>query len=626
MSLGTLRALAVGIVLLASTSVRVAAGATLSLVRNGTSEYCIYCPAGAPQCVQQAAGELQRVIRTATGVTLAVQSEPAARMIAVGESAEARACGIEAARLPENGFVIRTSGERVFIVGRDLAAGQERWNFQVSRGTYVGACRFLEEVVGVRWLMPGDVGEDIPERTEILVPEMDRCVTPRFAGACLLSLWDDDPRVAAWRERYGLMRRLPVGGGHAFDDHPRDVSIFQEHPEFMALQPDGTRLPAPQGKPYAKYPTWKYCLTNPGLVTAFADSINSALDRDPKRLSAGMMPSDGPYWCVCGECQKLTFRADPQQWPSARPDFRYVTPAVLRFYNEVARRVGVRHPDRIVTGGVYQDYLYPPPEVVPLEPNIVLGIYLSSGYGFKFHKSERAREIQSLFQAWSRFTERLAYGDYSTWLRNWFGFPVPCGRPILKMLFPALDASKVQYVVYHGTSAWGYGGLHNYLVAHLLWNPKADVDALRAEYLLRAFGPAAEAMDRLDALLEEELKEFILAERDPDHEVDYKLVKAVWAPRWAEIEKLYAQAEAVVRTPAQRQRLEMFGDNLVLAHYNLRSAQLAAEPAKSRFYRSEQELKDFLAARKGTLSFYDWDTAAFVRRERPVLTPGWRPD
>jgi hypothetical protein len=133
-------------------------------------------------------------------------------------------------------------------------------------------------------------------------------------------------------------------------------------------------------------------------------------------------------------------------------------------------------------------------------------------------------------------------------------------------------------------------------------------------------------MDRLDAMLEEGLKEFILSKRHPDHEVDYEMVKAVWAPRWAEIEKLYAEAEAAVRTPAQRKRLEMFGDNLVLAHYNLRSAQLATEPLKSRFYRSDQELKDFLVSRKGTLSLYDWGTATFARRERPVLTPGWKPD
>lgn len=626
MSVATLHGLVVGALLIAVAPVRPVAATGLRLVENGTSQYCIYCPAAAPECVKQAARELQRVLRASTGVTLAVVSEPAARMIALGDSAEARARGVAGEGLPENGFIIRTSGERVFIVGRDLAAGQERWNFQVSRGTYVGVCRFLEEFVGVRWLMPGDFGEDIPARTEIRVPELDRRETPRFAGACLLSIWDDDPRVAAWRERYGLMRRLPIGGGHAFDDHPQDVSVFKKHPEFMALQPDGTRLPAPQGKPYAKYPTWKYCLTNPGLVAAFADSINRALERDPKRLSAGMMPSDGPFWCVCDECRKLTFRADPQRWPSARPDFHYVTPAVLRFYNAVARLVAVKHPDRIVTGGVYQDYLYPPPEVVPLEPNVVLAIYLNSGYGFKFHKPERAREIRSLFEAWSQFTQRLSYGDYSTWLRNWFGFPVPCGRPILKMLFPALDASQVQYVVYHGSSAWGYGGLHNYLVAHLLWNPKADVDGLRAEYLQRAYGPAAEAMDRMDAMLEEGLKEFILATRHPDHEVDYAMVKAVWAPRWAAIEKLYAEAGAAVQTPAQRSRLEMFGDNLILAHHNLRSAQLATEPLASRFYRSDEELKDFLASRKGTLSLFDWNTASFVRRERPVLRPNWKPD
>jgi len=199
-----------------------------------------------------------------------------------------------------------------------------------------------------------------------------------------------------------------------------------------------------------------------------------------------MAPSDGPYWCVCPECQKRTMAADTAKWPGANSRVAYRTPGVLEFYNAVARLVAQRHPDRIVGALAYQHYLYPPETVARLEPNILLGIASSNGYGFKFHKPERAGELHRLLAEWSRFSDRKGYSDYSTWKRNWFGFPIPCGRPVLKLVFPALGRSTVQYVNYHGIQAWGYGAASNYLVAKLLWNPEADAEAVYREFMDRA--------------------------------------------------------------------------------------------------------------------------------------------
>jgi len=597
-----------------------------ALVENGSSAYSIYYLPGSPDCVADAAREIQRVLRVATGVTLPIRETPVARMIALGDSPAAREAGIIGNALASNAFVIRTVGESVFVVGRDIAPGKERWNFEWSNGTYLGAVRFLEHTAGARWLAPGEWGEDVPAQKTIRVPAIDLAAKPRFDAHVLTDLRDKDERVIEWKRRYGIWSRLPLGWAHSFDDHP-DVAVLKDHPEYMALQQDGKRLPVPQGKPYDKYPTWKYCLTNPGLVQAFADSIIASFDTSPKRLGDACSPSDGPFWCVCPECMKWTAKGDMEEWPGSNPNVASRTAYVLQWYNAVARLVAAKHPDRVVGALVYQHYLYPPKDVVKLEPNIVLGVALSTGYGFKFYRPERAEEAQRLLSAWSRVSSRMGYSDYTTWMRNWFGFPVPSGRPLLKMIFPVVGDSCVRYVVCHGMQAWGYGALNNYLAAKLLWDPKADVDALSVDFLRRAYGPAAETMDRMDRMLEEGLKQYILTAKNPDHELAYEMVKAVWAPRWADMERLYGEAEAAALTPAQRKRLEMFGDNLVLAHHNLRKAGLARNPEKSRFYRSDEALEKFMAERKDSLAMNDF--AEMTRRsrgkQRPVLVVGWKP-
>lgn len=59
-------------------------------------------------------------------------------------------------------------------------------------------------------------------------------------------------------------------------------------------------------------------------------------------------PSDGGGWCECEKCSALDELCG---WPGNRMyDKRSKTPRVLTFYNEVARRVKPKHPDKILGG------------------------------------------------------------------------------------------------------------------------------------------------------------------------------------------------------------------------------------------------------------------------------------
>jgi hypothetical protein len=116
----------------------------------------IHCRPDAPESTRWAAQELQRLILRATGcefaVSFAAVSPPAIRLVP-DES------------LPHDGFLIRLEDGAFVIAGND-AAPNGTWGAP-SHGTLWGVCEFAERVLGVRWLFPGPLGEDIPENRSL---------------------------------------------------------------------------------------------------------------------------------------------------------------------------------------------------------------------------------------------------------------------------------------------------------------------------------------------------------------------------------------------------------------------------------------------------------------------------
>lgn len=132
----------------------------------------------APWVVALAAVELADYVEKMCGVRPAIRTESArgenltTRIFigpckATGERVKA------AALLPEE-FLIRTEGDDLFIVGGDVAPGDEPW-----KGTLFGVYDFIERELGVRWLFPGEHGEAVPKRKTIAIGELNRREQPR---------------------------------------------------------------------------------------------------------------------------------------------------------------------------------------------------------------------------------------------------------------------------------------------------------------------------------------------------------------------------------------------------------------------------------------------------------------
>ncbi len=112
---------------------------------------------------------------------------------------------------------------------------------------------------------------------------------------------------------------------------------------------------------------------------------------------------------------------------------------------------------------------------------------------------------------------------------------------------------------------------------------------------------------------------------------DYAAAKAIYGPIYPEIEKLYLEALAkTAEGSPQRARLEMFGDNMVEAHFHAWKAKLLpdADAKASPLFKGTDDLEEFMVEKSKGISTISVTNYLRIYRnytDMPVLRPGWRP-
>ena len=591
----------------------------LRIVQDGKSGYVIYCDPAAVVWVRDSAKEVQRVLQVSTGVELPISREPTDRMICLGDNESARKAGVTlAADAADDSFVLRTVGESLFIVGKDKP-DVPNWS---SRGTLYGTYEFLE-TLGVRWLLPGEWGEDIPRHATLSVPRLDVRQSPAFFARVIQDVQDRRPKEdkqpsapKLWLQRQKIPSTLDgwkLSAGHAWDDYISREQA-EAHPEWLAKDDRG------RPRRFANHKSIKFCTNEPALVEAFAASVIAILDKYPERRCASISASDGGDFCQCEKCLPLIAKD-----PHGRPSYSTL---MVRFYDDVARRVAVKHPQRLVCGLVYYNYMYPPsPPHEKLAANLWLDWAPLNYYGWGLAKPVYRDELQRVAEGWRAVTPNFAYHNYSTWMRSFNGAPLPVGRDLLKLELPTVHKAGARAANMVGLGAWGYGAPTNYILAKQMWNPRVDVDPLYREWLQRAYGSGWESMEQLNQLLESRLMAYKAREspvyRGQNYEMNYELISAVHAPVFADMERLYLATLAKTETESQRRRLEMFGENLIVLHHDLRQAGLLDNATTSTFSRDDEAYQKFLAATEFSIALYRTNDKRFLG---PIWKGEWRGD
>ena len=595
--------------LLLALTTRAAADDT-RLVEKGTSRFVIYHPADAPPSVTRAAAELQQYVEKVSGAKLAIVDRPQAPMICLGDNPTSQAAGLSTKDMPWEAFRITTKEGNVFILGRDTSGDQRTPGGGTSAGTRNGVYTFIERYLGVRWLMPGEQGEYVPKSADVSVPAVDLSDGPFFLNRRLPYTQERRPEVKLWQARQRLGLSLYLSHGHNWR-RAIPASHFEEHPDWFPER-GGQRVP-PTGR-------YKLCTTNPGLVRAFADAANAFFDNHPAASCYSLSPSDSAGYCECERCRAL-YETDPNGRQS-------VTPAILTFYNDVARLVRPKHPDKLLVGYVYAAYVFPPKTPIKLEPNVFLAWAPSFDYGYTLFRPELRRQWEDLLAQWTRVTRNISYYDLPVNVSTEAGALNPPGLKILKFIYPRLKAAGVKGVYVYGIEAWGRAGALNYILARLAWDPEADVEVLFDEYCAKAYGRGGDEVNRVFRLLDAEMERHFLEFSNARYHLSNDMMRDVYVKNLPEVERLYLAARSKVEDPHAKARLEMIGDNLTVLHWNLRQLGMLKEPERSSFYLSDADFFKFLSARSGSLALSP--TAAtrrpsYVKRKLSVSPAGKLP-
>ena len=153
----------------------------VEIVRQRRAQAVVFVADPEPsETLKRLVDELIEVVHLSSGAMLErVTEAPAADRpaIVIGDCEETRRAGIDAAKIPIEGFVVKTAPSRVYLVGstKPLPPGSHPWARWSNEGTAWAVTDFLERLVGVRWYWPTEFG--------------GRCVVLQLAEDIGISFW-----------------------------------------------------------------------------------------------------------------------------------------------------------------------------------------------------------------------------------------------------------------------------------------------------------------------------------------------------------------------------------------------------------------------------------------------------
>ncbi len=567
-------------------------GEALTLARDGKTAYTLLIPKNAPASLVAAAAELRRNFTEATGAEISLQddSEGGSRdgpVISLGATSLAREAGVSAEGVADDGFRIVTRGENLFILGPDTGEGEWTKMGGTSQGTANGVYTFLEDTLGVRWLMPGELGRDVPKHTEVKFAPLDRKEAPEFIWRLMSHIYDysrDEVRakIDQWAAHQKLGSSIRYEYNHNWEWVAEEPDAFKKHPEWFAMI-DGARK-RPRDK-YVKLET-----TDPNLVRHFADRAISTLKADSRPNTFSLSPSDSRGWSESAESKALydpPFVAegmelvDPTE-AAQRLNYPGMSSLVLKWYHDVASLVAKEYPEGRLAGFLYGDYVWPPQQAEMKLPANFTPVLCGPNYGFLLYGEVYRKRFREVIRAWSAVAPDIwFYYDLpnqffqQSLVRSDARFPGGCaivtppGIEILDTISTELVAARIKGAYLFSESTWGNSALANYLNAKLLWNPRLKAGPLQAEWLRRAYGPqAGEAMERFYTRLEAIYRDYAR-----NHSITGRLTPAflrdLYAANFPELEALFGEAASQPMTERQKARLGLIKENLAVLRWRL---------------------------------------------------------
>ncbi|MGI6083067.1 MAG: DUF4838 domain-containing protein [Limnochordia bacterium] len=530
-------------VLIAATA-ESAEGSGLAIIRGGQAQAVIVISLDADDQTRKAANVLSEYLWRSTEARVPVvidRPEGEEYPIFVGGSALSADPQIAVALqdLDEQGFVIQCRNDHIAIVGPSA------W------GTLHGVYEFLERYVGVRWLLPGPDGEDVPLHCDVIVPWGEIREEPAFSYRTISPIrgLPDSPGIRQWHNEWAQRNKLQGNYNDRIRFHHNLHSVFP--PEkygktHCELYPD-CRVPGPR-----QNTGWQPCFTEKESVDIAVAEIIAYFASHPYETGFSLGVNDSRDHC----------EANPTHphYPGRLNSIGMVDMSDIYYFwvNQVVTRVLEVYPDKWFGLLAYCEVMDPPS--FPLHPRVVPFItkdrmaWIDDDVQAAGHKQ---------MDAWNAVAAQIAWYDY---MYGGVHYVVP-------RIFNHVMAENFRYAKRHGVVGTYTEMYHTvidgpkpWLAARLQWNPDQDVDALLWEWYERAVGPAAAHdlkafYDLWEHFWTERIKESPWFARSKGRTyllfTDLEYLHLVTDEDIRESTRLLASVVAKAKTPEQKARAEL---------------------------------------------------------------------
>lgn len=364
-------------------------------------------------------------------------------------------------KLDIDGFEIKTTTDAIFLVGH------KDWS------TAYAVYTFLDEFCGVRWFMPGEMGEDVPRTPSLSVPTVEKTYEPAYQHRQYSGFQFRDDFLRYW---WGMHQKVRA----RLEYHHNLFAVFdptkyaEKYPDVYPVQNGKRRVPGP-----GNYGAWQPCLSNPKAVDITMEYAKEYFAKNPDAASISIGMNDGGGYCECENCMKLVDKSLPKEQRRARWYFQYA--------NAVAERFDKEFPDKAIGYLLYGEASEFPADL-KINPRLI-GFYVHPS--FNLIVPDGKQKFDAALVDLAKHSPRFA-------LYDWF-----YGTDVL---MPRMQIRQAKYWLQHGYEMgarhvkaeaymnWGLDGFKYWMHTKLMWDPTLDVDKMMDEFFTRFFKESAQPM------------------------------------------------------------------------------------------------------------------------------------
>jgi len=481
----------------------------VEIVREESPKAVVYVADRDPSAtLKRLVAELIDVVRLSTGATLEQVARPPGTdqpAIVIGDCAETRKAGIDAAKIPIEGFVVKTAANRAYLVGstKALPSGSDRWAQWSNEGTAWAVADFLERFAGVRWYWPTEVGgRTITAASSLAIPPAHYSDQPVFR------LRDYHPRHG-WKlptkARSSDRKSLPFPPGAIPDgvkainmadylplvrggcSWPYKIKVHQPQnlgslpPEFheknkemFALRKDGTRN------------IHMFCYNSPKALAYLLEGCEHVWTKGGggrpwvTSTCVTVSPGDTVVDCHCPACRETVAKADGD---------RIDGPSLIMalFVKRMCEEVKKRWPGKKVIYLPYWNYDRCRKEVQYPDNLVVMSAMTTYPMPLTAQRENFDEAIQRLRDFRAQACVPVTIWDYCVaWTYGPYQYP-----HLLRSYYQAIKGvSAGAFINGENLGEWTNTAPTLYVWMRVLWNPDLDVDAVLDEMCRRLYGKA----------------------------------------------------------------------------------------------------------------------------------------